>query len=268
MFRHFARLSLTITACLTNCAVSAEPLDCLIVPRQIADLAFGTNGVVERLLVDRGDRVKKGDVNGHLNAAVEEANLAIAKARLGEVSAVKTAQAQLTAAKSKFQRNESLRDKRVVAASKFEEAEVEHESARMKVVEQEEALRLKHLDVQRAEATLRLRRIASPFDGVVVDRHVAPGEYVENKKALTIAQIDPVYADVIAPAAMFSAARKGQKIRIQLQHPVALEVLGEAAVIDPYVDGASGTFRIRVAIPQILCGMVVAILQGSQPRRH
>jgi RND family efflux transporter MFP subunit len=229
-------------------AIEAMPLDCLVVPQRTADVAFGTSGVVEEILVDRGDRVKKGDLLGRLDASIEAANLAIARERLSEVATLQSARAQLRTTKIKFQRNEALRDKEIVAAAKFEEAELENEIARIRVVEQEEAQQLKQLEVRRADAALALRSMRSPFEGVVVERHVAPGEYVENRRAITVAQIDPVYADVIAPAAMFSRFKKGQKIKVTLSQPNAIEVVGEVSVIDPYVDGASETFRVRIAI--------------------
>lgn len=228
--------------------VKALPLDCLVVPQRTADVAFGTSGIVEEILVDRGDRVEKGQLLGRLDASIEAANLAIARERLSEVAALRSARAQLQTTKSKYQRNEALRDKEIVTAAKFEEAELENEMARMKVVEQEEAQRLKELEVHRAEAALALRSILSPFEGVVVERHVAPGEYLENRRAITVAQIDPVYADVIAPAAMFAHFTKGQQIKVTLSQPNAVDVIGEVAVIDPYIDGASGTFRVRIAI--------------------
>jgi len=226
----------------------AEVLDCLVVPRQTADLAFGTSGVVERLLVDRGDHVRKGDELAFLDSSVEAASLAIAEARLAEVASIELARAQMAAAQSKLRRSQALESKQIMSTSKFEETEVEHESARLKVIEQEEMQRLKVLDVQRVKAALGLRRIVSPFDGFVVERHVAPGEYVENRKVLTVAQIDPVYADVIAPASLFSDVKKGQKVRVTLQQPANRVVVAETAVVDPYVDAASGTFRARLAI--------------------
>ena len=238
---------MTVLVLLQN-AVEAVPLDCLVVPQRTADVAFGTSGVVEDILVDRGDRVKKGDLLGRLDASIEAANLAIARERLSEVATLQSARAQLRTTKIKFQRNETLRDKEIVAAAKFEDAELENEVARIRVVEQEEAQQLKQLEVRRADAALALRSMRSPFEGVVVERHVAPGEYVENRRAITVAQIDPVYADVIAPAVMFARFTKGQKVKVTLSQPNPIEVVGEVSVIDPYVDGASETFRVRIAI--------------------
>ena len=227
---------------------SAEQFDCLVAPRQVADLAFGTNGLVDRLLVDRGNSARKGDILAYLDSSVETANVAIAKERLTEIAALETARAQLVAAESKYHRTQTLESKQIMATSKLEEAEAEYKSAMLKVVEQEEAQRLKVLDLHRAEAILALRRIVSPFDGYIVERHVSPGEYVENRKALTIAELDPVYADVILPSNWFAHVKAGQPVKVLLQQPEGLTIDAQTAVIDPYVDGASGTFRVRLVM--------------------
>src|ERR1700690_3798084 len=119
-------LSLAVLVAPQN-AIEAKPLDCLVVPQRTADVAFGTSGIVEEIQVDRGDRVKKGELLGRLDASIEAANLAIARERLSEVAALQSARVQLRATKIKFQRNEALRDKDIVTAAKFEEAELENE---------------------------------------------------------------------------------------------------------------------------------------------
>ena len=228
--------------------VRAERLDCLVTPALVSDLAFGVNGVIERVLVDRGDKVRKGDVIAQLDATLEQANLAIAKGRLAERAVGDTAKFQLEIAKLKLARGRELEQKKIVAQSKFEDVTLEHETARLRVREQEEIARLKQLEVARVEAALALRTIRSPFDGYVVERHVTAGEYVENKRALTVAQVDPVYADVIVPAAMFALVKMGQAVRVDLHQPEDRRVEGKVARIDPYVDAASSTFRVKVAL--------------------
>jgi len=47
---------------------------------------------------------------------------------------------------------------------------------------------------------------------------------------------------------MFARFTKGQKVKVTLSQPNPIEVVGEVSVIDPYVDGASETFRVRIAI--------------------
>ena len=53
---------------------------------------------------------------------------------------------------------------------------------------------------------------------------------------------------MIAPSTLFAEVRKGQKVKVLLQQPAELTVIAETAVIDPFVDAASGTFRVRLAM--------------------
>ena len=60
-----------------------------------------------------------------------------------------------------------------------------------------------------AAAQLAQRTIRSPIDGVVVERYMSPGEFVDQKPVLRIAAIDPLRVDVLVPAAAFGQVQLG-----------------------------------------------------------
>ena len=64
---------------------------------------------------------------------------------------------------------------------------------------------------------MALRTLASPFNGVVVDRLLNPGDLAESgsgrKLVLKVAQIDPMKVDVVLPAALFGSAFHWQPVR-------------------------------------------------------
>jgi multidrug efflux pump subunit AcrA (membrane-fusion protein) len=66
---------------LSSGSAMAEDYACLIEPRQVLKLATPVQGVVASVAVDRGDRLKKGQVVARLDSEVEEANLLIARLR-------------------------------------------------------------------------------------------------------------------------------------------------------------------------------------------
>jgi multidrug efflux pump subunit AcrA (membrane-fusion protein) len=68
-------------ACIARASVRAEPLSCLIQPYQEADIGSQVVGVIDHVLVERGDFVKKGQPVVQLNSDVERAALAAAKLR-------------------------------------------------------------------------------------------------------------------------------------------------------------------------------------------
>ena len=227
---------------------TAEMVDCLVAPHRVADLAFGSSGVVRVMAVDRGDHVVKGQVLASLDTSIEQSSLDIAQAQLTASAVIDSARAQLDLAAKRLQRSRLLLEKDNVAASRFEEVQSDFDTARLKLAELLENRAMRALDVARAQAVMATRRIVSPFDAVVVERHVAPGESVDNKRVVTVSEIDPLFIDVIAPSAAFDAVKPGQPIAVRLTHP-ARTVTAIASVIDPYVDASSGTFRVRASLP-------------------
>src|SRR5215475_8668636 len=60
---------------------AAAEFDCLIQPKMVLKLGTPVPGLISEVLVDRGAMVKKGDVVARLESGVEEAAVALAKAR-------------------------------------------------------------------------------------------------------------------------------------------------------------------------------------------
>ena len=227
----------------------AETVDCLVSPHRVAELAFGFPGIVETINVERGDRVSKGQLLASLDTSIEQSNIAIAEAQLAATAEVESAEAQLAVMQKRLQRNTLLFNRGTLSAGQFEEIQGDEEVARLKLAELSEARRLRRLDVARARAIMALRTITSPFDGVVVERHVSPGEYVDTKRVLTVSEVDPLFVDMIVPAASFDEVKPGQVISVTLDYPLGLTVKAMASVIDPFVDASSGTFRVRATLP-------------------
>src|SRR5262245_24740360 len=71
-------------------AAQAATFDCLIEPRLKVELAAPAAGVLKEVLVDRGDRVRKGDILARLDSAVEEATVALDKARAASEAAIES----------------------------------------------------------------------------------------------------------------------------------------------------------------------------------
>ena len=92
----------------------------------------------------------------------------------------------------------------------------------------------------------------SPVDGVVVERFLSPGELVNRAGSgdvVRIAQIHPLKVDVIAPLSLFREIRAGQRALVSPEEPIGGVYEATVKVVDPIVDAASGTFRIRLELP-------------------
>ena len=106
------------------------------------------------------------------------------------------------------------------------------------------------LDVVRAEEVLKLRSIKSPIEGVVAERSLLGGEYAyEQAPIMTIAQIDPLNVEVFLPVALYGTINVGTEATVIGEAPVGGRYTAKVEVIDPLIDARSGTFGIRLLVP-------------------
>lgn len=109
--------------------------------------------------------------------------------------------------------------------------------------------RLADLELQRTTAEVALRTIKSPVNGVVVERFMNPGEFPKQEKILKIAQIDPLRVEVYAPVAMLGKIAVGMTAHVKPESPLIGEYAAKVMVVDRVVDAASGTFGVRLELP-------------------
>ncbi len=203
-------------------AGSAEYLEGMIEPYLEVKISSQVPGIIDQVLVERGDLVKKGQVVARLRAGVEKAD-------------VQLAEAQVAFSKRKLDRNQELFAKEDISANEKDEIETDFKKG--------EAL------LEEAAAKLEMRSIRSTVDGVVVKRDLAAGEYVGEKPILTIAQIDPLNVEVVVPVGRYGSIVKGLFAEVRPEAPVGGAYTGRVVIVDKVVDAASGTFGIRVQVP-------------------
>ncbi len=198
--------------------------DCLVEPFMVVQVGSPVDGVVEEVTVDRGDFVKKGQVVARLASGVEAASVELSRSRV-EFD------------RRKVERNETLFQKQLISAQERDEMVTE--------------ARLHEGELKKDLEILRLRTIVSPIDGVVAERRLAPGELVRSDKsvALKLAQLDPLSVEVIAPAEMFGSIRVGMTGSVNLAPYFPGTFKATVAVVDRLIDPASGTFWVRLQLP-------------------
>jgi RND family efflux transporter MFP subunit len=182
------------------------------------------DGVLELVAVNRGDWVRKGQVLAQLQSGVESA-------------AVKLSQAHVEYGRRKVERNEALFEKQLISAQDRDELVTE--------------VHLREQELNKDQETLKLRTIISPIDGVVVERKLAPGEFIRSDKSvvLKLAQINPLNVEVIAPSRLFGSVRVGSAGRVNLAPFFPGSYQARVVVVDKVVDAASGTLGVRLELP-------------------
>jgi membrane fusion protein, multidrug efflux system len=151
-----------------------------LLPFQEVDLRAKVAGFVERIPVDRGSRVRKGDLIAELSApeldsrtTQAQADLAAAEASLAE------AEARLAAAVSTYQRlSKAAETPGAVADNDLVGAEKMAEAGRAQVASITESVDASRAALAAVEQMTAYLRVTAPFDGVVTERRVHVGTLV------------------------------------------------------------------------------------------
>ena len=130
-----------------------------------SDLGYEFSGLVSRLLVEEGDRVKSGQVLAELDTR----RLRARRAELA--AALKEAHASLSLAGSTRERTRRAFAERAVSAQQWDEARQRHEARKAAVGRIEARIAIVAVDIEKS-------RLAAPFEGIVARRYVDEGRVV------------------------------------------------------------------------------------------
>lgn len=169
-----------------------------------------------------GQRVQKGAILVRLDPTVNEAE-------------VKQARANMTLAKSKYDRAVDLAKSNFISGQARDEAE-----SNMKVAEAALAV---------AEAKLAKTEIKAPFSGIIGLRQVSLGDYVkEGADLVNLEAVDPLKVDFRVPEVYMKQVRAGQPIEIALDAIPGRTYAGRVFAINPLVDAAGRAIVIRAQV--------------------
>ena len=238
-------------------AVFAQPAlppeyDCLIEARQTVDVRSPVEGVIETVYVQRGASVRRGQLVALLFSGPERAALDLARSRAGNEGEIKSAEARVDITRKKWERAEELVKKNFVSANARDEAEAEYRLALEQLRVAQENRRLAELEVKRAQEVLAQREIKSPVAGVVVDVLLKPGELTSSNQKdpiVKLMQIDPLNVELILPVREYGRIKTGQRAWVMPEAPVGGKYVARVEVVDPVFDAASGTFGVRLTLP-------------------
>ncbi len=224
-------------------------LDCVIEPNMVVSINSPVEGLLETVSAGRGDRVRKGQILATLESSVERASVAITEARTRMEGAIRMNQARLEMSARRLRRSQKLFRRDVITPREMDEVKDTKRLAELGLFEAMENKRLAELELVHARAALAMRIIRSPITGVVVDRYLSPGEYAREKPLMKLAQIDPLRVEVFTPISMLGRIKIGMKARVKPEGPFTGTYEARVKVVDHVADAASGTFGVRLELP-------------------
>ncbi|WP_440808610.1 efflux RND transporter periplasmic adaptor subunit [Pseudomonas syringae] len=205
--------------------------------RKVTEQSFRVSGKLVKRYADVGDRVRAGQVLARLDPREQKTDLASANAE------VAVRESRLHLAEQNYQRQQLLLPKGYTNLSEYQKARSGLDSARGDLA----ALRAQQANARDQVGYTELFAVA---DGVITARHAEEGQVVQ------------------AATPVFSLAHDGQREAVfsayesllgsdQTEGTVTISPLGQPSIqlsgtireITPIVSAASGTLRVRVALP-------------------
>lgn len=212
--------------------------------RERASVGAKIIGRVERLLVDEGDRVERGDTiavldSDDLVAALRQRRAALLEARANQADA---------------QRQEA-RFARLLAENAIAQAEYDAESTRLEVADAQVAVA--EASLANARARLQYAVITAPIPGVIIERRievgemVAPGGFTTQQATGAIVRIaNPESLEVEADIneSYISRLSLGQPAVIRVDAVPGREYHGSLRQIVPTADRQRAVVEVKVTI--------------------
>ncbi len=250
--RTILRIALAAALATGFAQAHAGSFECLIEPWQTVEIRSPVEGLIDKVLVQRGDQVRKGQVLAELVSAAERSAVDLARYRSRMEGPIAQSRTRLDYAARKLTRATELAQQHFTSVEARDQADAERrvaESELQAAIENRELAKIEHLH---AVDLLNLRTMVSPFKGVVVDRMLNPGDIAEagtgRKAMLKIAQIDPLRVDVVLPAELFGRLKPGTKATVVPQGAGG-RYTATVKLVDLVIDAASATFVARLELP-------------------
>jgi RND family efflux transporter MFP subunit len=237
---------------LASATAAAADYDCMIEARKNIEIRSPVEAIIESVKVRRGDYVKRGQILVTLESGPERAAYELAQSRAKMQGEIKAAEARVDLAQKKMNRADDLFKRNFVSANARDEAEAELRLASEESRRTRENQVLAVHDARRAREMLAMRTIRSPFNGVVVEVLLNPGEFGATSirdPIMKLAEIDPLHVEVVLPVSLYGKIKPGQQAIVTPESPIGGRLKTTVHVIDRVLDAASGTFGVRMLLP-------------------
>jgi membrane fusion protein (multidrug efflux system) len=227
---------------------------------QESDIAADASGKVLQTLVERGQTVKRGQVIATLDARSAALSAAVAEAQ------AKVAQSQLEEARRECERVKHLFDTGAISQAEFERQTANCTAQQWSATAAE---------AQQANAVKLLgdTRVRAPFDGIIGERYVNVGQYVQPQtRVASVYAPDPLRLQVTVPEAELANVKQDMPVAFTVAAFADERFTGAVKYISPNVREATRDLVVEAVVPnpdaRLKPGMfAVARLElGMRPR--
>jgi len=227
-----------------------------VVARREATVSSKLTGKVEEILVEEGMRVEKDQIVAKLDDATQQAQVALANARVVAArAALAETQAQLRAARLERDRLRDLAQRQLASASSLDAAEAGFDALAARLETGRENVKVAEKSRALAQDAVDNMTIRAPFGGMVVSKNAQPGEMISPVSAgggftrtgiCTIVDMDSLEIEVDVNEAYIQRVAAGQRVSATLDAYPDWQIPAEVIAIVPTADRQKATVRVRI----------------------
>lgn len=193
-----------------------------LINRDEIDVTSEIAGKIAKISFKPGARVKKGNVLIQLDNRIyaSELKAAIAKLKLSEIN---------------YQRTKQLSARRISSAQELDQALADYQD--------------KQNDVSVKQAQLNKLTLTAPFDGVLGEKRVSLGQFVNvGQKLVTLTANDKLKIEYRVPERYLASLKLGQQVIISSDAYPGSEFKGQVDFISPNIDKSSRSIQVEALI--------------------
>ncbi|ADV09220.1 efflux RND transporter periplasmic adaptor subunit [Mesorhizobium ciceri] len=215
----------------------------VIAARTLNNLSFRVGGRVAERFVDVGQHVDQGTVLARIDPQEQESDLRSAQADLD------AAKAQLTQSVAAFERQKTLLAQGFTTRRDYDAADQALKVAQGSVEAAQSAF-------SNAQQNLSFTELKAGAAGVITARQVETGQVVQAAQTVfTVAEDGDRDAVFNVQETLIAKTPASPAVTITLLSDPQVRATGKVREISPAVDPASGSIRVKVAIPATPAGM-------------
>jgi RND family efflux transporter MFP subunit len=221
----------------------------IIVEHQI-EVMSQRDGIVAKIFVDTGARVKAGQLLAKLDDRQIAANLEAARAKSRGIEAdLKNWQSEAQVLKADYARAQNLWDLGLTSEEQLQHAKYKAESDQWDIKRVEESLNTARQEQRSLEIELEKTKIIAPFQALVARRYLHEGQNVaKGDRMFWITAEGPLLMRFTVPENFFGRLKPGQLLEVNSPDVPGESHAARVKQVSPVIDPSSGTFEVLVEL--------------------
>ena len=205
---------------------------------RISHISSEISGLVTRINVRAGDRIQKGMPIVHLNTEILEKEI------IFHQNQIKQTELHITHSKKNYERMNSLYKKSGISEKDYDDARFVYQEALLKKISAKTIL--EKLLIQKRKSVIN-----APFDGIILEKNVDSGDWVQQGKPLaSIGSINDLFIKVPVAETLLKFISIGQSVPVTI-NAYNKEMTGTIDNLSPIADAKTKNVFIKIRIPML-----------------